>query len=49
MDKLNAVKGILENIELQRCCNSYKNAPAEERVARLESTISALWAVVNSK
>lgn len=45
----NAVKGIVENAELYRVSDSYKKASVEERVAYLESTMNALWAVTHAK
>ena len=48
-EKLNTVAGITENIELHRSLDSYKNAPAEERLAFLEGAMIALWAITHSK
>lgn len=49
METNKIVKGILENVALHRSLDGYKNAPAEERLAYLESTISALWAVTHTQ
>lgn len=45
--RLKVVHGIVENAELHRSLDSYKNAPAEERLAYLESTMSSLWAATH--
>ena len=47
--RLDIVKNILENAELHRTVDSYKNAPDAEKVAFLETIFTALWAVVNTK
>ena len=49
METNKIVKGIIENVELHRSLDSYKKAPAEERLAYLESTLSALWAATHTQ
>lgn len=47
--RLSIAKAILENTELHRTLDSYKNAPDAEKVAYLEGSFAALWAVVFAK
>lgn len=47
--KLNIIHGIMENVSLHRTADSYKNAPDAEKVAYLEGSFAALWAVVFAK
>ena len=45
--RMSIVAGILNNVELHRCTNSYKNATPEEKVSYYEGIISALWSATH--
>lgn len=47
--RLSIIKGILENASLHRTVDAYKKASDAEKVAYLESTLTALWATTFAK
>lgn len=47
--RVSIIKGILENASLHRTVDAYKKASDAEKVAYLESTLTALWAATFAK
>lgn len=47
--RVSIIKGILENADLHRTVDAYKKASDAEKVAYLESTLTALWSATFAK